>query len=142
MSERKKHLFKFTAKQIAEAAAGEQAYHEERLKYWQGELRDSILIIEKTAKVVIKRLQVSGGERLDLQVDYGDRSAYSRMMESQEKIDLHRKAADQYATDYRVYQSQADKFENSHSALASPVIYDLDVEDVHHFRLGGEPRDA
>lgn len=129
MSERSKHLFGFPADKIAEAAKAEAAYHETRLAYWKAELEKSMEQVKATAKIKIKEQNVTGGTRLELVIDYGDQSACYRMNESQQKIERHRQAAERFRSDAMVYGSQNTR------------TYDLDAEDVHHFRLSGKPRE-
>lgn len=71
---------------------------------------------------------MTGGKRADVVVDHGDPSAYKRMQEAFEKIGNHREAAERYETDARIYETQRDR------------TYELSADDVHYFRLAGEPR--
>lgn len=129
MSERMKHLFQFSANQIAEKAGQEAEYHAQRLAYWQGELESATQGVEKTASVSVKRLQVTGGWRPEVVVDYGDPVAYRRMTESGSKIQQHTASRDRFKSDEDLYATQGQR------------IYDLDAEDVAHFRFNGRQRD-
>ena len=62
-------------------------------------------------------------------VDYGDPAAYSRMGEAGRKIQEHRAAMERFVSDAALYGTQGDR------------IYDLDAEDVAHFRLNGRERE-
>lgn len=129
MTERSKHLFNFNADKIAAAAKAEGNYHEERLAYWKLELAKAIEQVKETAKLIVKEHEVTGGSRLELIIDYGDRTAYSRMQESHNKIERHRESAERFKSDSSVYGSQNKR------------NYDLDADDVHHFRLNGTLRE-
>lgn len=126
---RKEHLFLFSASDIAKAAAAEAEYHEERKAYWEKEYDAAVAIVEKTAGAKVQKQAVTDGYRVDVVIDYGDPAAYRRMQESFSKINSHREDAERFRTDERVYGSQSDR------------LYELDSDDVRHFRLGGEPRE-
>jgi len=81
------------------------------------------------ARIELTKFPVTGGDRIDLDIKYGDASEYRRMQEAFNKAEAHRKAAERYRTDQRIYGSQNGR------------TYELDAEDVHHFRLGGERRE-
>jgi hypothetical protein len=78
---------------------------------------------------VIKRLHVTGGERIDVAVDYGDPTDYRRMQEAFEKWQEHSIQAERYRSDAEVYGTQNGR------------VYELDTADVHYFRLHGGPRE-
>lgn len=126
---RKEHTFLFSATDIKKAAMDEANYHEERVAYWEDEYDKAVAIVEATAKARVEKLAVTGGYTATVVIDYGDPAAYERMRQSFSKINSHREAAEQFRTDERVYGSQDGR------------QYELDTEDVHHFRLGGEPRE-
>lgn len=126
---REKHLFEFPAGDIAEAAKLEAVYHEEREQYWRSEYARSVDVVRGTARVKITEYPVTGGMRADVTVDYGDLSAYNRMTESFSKADNHRLAAERFRIEERLYSTQSGR------------VYELDSDDVAHYRLGGEPRE-
>lgn len=129
MSNRDKHLFQFTAQQIAEAAKCEQEYHAGRMNYWKNEYDTSVKDVESTIGAKLVRKPVTGGYRVDVEVNYGDPLAYARMQESFQKISFHRDFAERFATDAKVYGTQHDR------------SYELSTEDVHYYRLGGGQRE-
>lgn len=126
---RKEHTFLFSATDICKAARDEAEYHEARIAYWEEEYDKAVAIVEKTAGARVDKRPITGGYQVDVVVDYGDPAAYRRMQQSFSKIQSHREDAEQFRTDERVYGSQDGR------------QYELDTEDVHHFRLGGEPRE-
>ncbi len=128
MSERAKHLFDFRADQVAAAAEGEMLYHRARASYWREELEKATKRVEETAGVRVQRVEVTGGWRPDVVVNYGDPAAYARMGEAARKIQEHDQAAQRYESDRMLYATQALR------------IYQLDGDDVAHFRLNGRPR--
>jgi len=129
VSKRSEHSFQFPAGEIAAAARAEADYHEDRLRYWQDEYDEAIRTVEKTIGAKIVRRAVTAGEEVDVVVDYGDSDAWQQAQRAFRKIRDHREAVGRYRTDERVYSTQSDR------------VYELDTDDVHHFRLGGEPRD-
>lgn len=129
MSERNKHLFQFTANTIAAAAGEEAAYHDERLKYWQDELKRAVDTVEATASVAVKRVAHTNGWTPQVVVDYGDPTAYQRMGQAGQKINQHTAARDRLRSDSELYTTQGAR------------TYDLDAEDVSHFRFNGRERD-
>lgn len=129
MAERNKHLFQFQADRISEAAKEEAAYHEEREAHWRERAEKALVEVESTIGAKVVRQPVSGGEQVTIAVDYGDRAAWDEYLLADSKVKSHRAAAERYRTDERVYGSQG------------VTAYDLDADDVHHFRLGGEPRE-
>jgi hypothetical protein len=130
MSKRSEHTFEFAATTITEAAGNEADYHEARALYWQDELETAIARVRETAGVKIEEQAMTGGYRPVVSVDYGDSAAYLRMQDAFAKAQTHREDAERYRTDQRVYGSQNGR------------VYELDSDDVHHFRLGGEERPA
>lgn len=127
---RKEHTFKFPASVIAKAAKDEAAYHKERIKFWKAELTKSIKIVKKTANIKWREYAVTGGMRWEGYINYGDQSAYNRANESNNKIDTHQSMISRFETDARVYGTQGEH------------EYELSTDDVHYFRLGGEPRES
>ncbi len=126
---RSEHLFLFSATDIAKAAKDEAEYHEARVTFWEGEYDKAVDTVEQTAGVKVEKRPVTGGYEVDVVVDYGDPAAYQHMRRSFQKINSHREDAEAFRTDERVYGSQDSR------------MYELDAADVHHFRLGGEPRE-
>ena len=129
MSERGKHLFQFHAARIAASAKAEADYHHGRLEFWEKALEQATKRVEATASVQVRRVSITGGWRPDVVVDYGDPAAYSRMGEAGRKIQEHRAAMERFVSDAALYGTQSDR------------IYDLDAEDVAHFRLNGRERE-
>lgn len=130
MSIRDKHLFQFSAQKIAVAAKAEAVYHREREKYWLEEYEMSLGRVKATAGVEFKEYPVTGGMRVSMEVSYGDLPALNRMQEAYAKLGRHREQAERFETDARVYETQGEQ------------SYDLSTDDVHYFRLGGQPRES
>lgn len=130
MSERSTHKFQFSASAIAQAAKIEAEYHRERLAHWQERLSAAARRVEETISAKLVKTEVTGGERYSAYVDYGDREAWDELQTADGKIQEHRRALDRYETDARVYGTQGDH------------AYELDTDDVHHFRLGGQERES
>jgi hypothetical protein len=130
VSERTKHLFRFTAAQIASAAKAEAVYHQERLAFWTKELNASTERVKATAGVSVKLVEITGGWRPDVVVDYGDPAAYQRMQEAARKIQQHDTAMVRFISDGELYATQGSR------------DYDLDADDVAHFRFNGRTREA
>lgn len=129
VSKRSQHTFEFTAPTIAAAAKDEAEWHEGRLLHWQ-ELRDqAVEIVKQTIGAKVIEREQTNGTYVDVVVDYGDPAAWQEYQKASQKIKDHRAAAERYRSDQRVYETQASR------------TYELDLEDVHHFRLGGEPRE-
>jgi hypothetical protein len=126
---RAEHTFQFPAEQIEEAASNEAAYHEKRLAYWTEEYETAIKTVEETIGATVKRQPITGGESVEVVIDYGDPSAYRRMQQSFRKMAQHREDAERFRTDQRLYGTQNSR------------AYELSTDDVHHFRLGGEARE-
>lgn len=127
MAERNKHLFQFRAGRIADAAKAEAAYHQDRLNYWTAELNKAVIRVQETASVKVVMQEVTGGAQPTVVVDYGDPAAYSRMLQAGGKIRDHDTAMKRYTSDADLYSTQ-DR------------IYELDGDDVAHFRLNGRER--
>lgn len=125
---RQEHRFEFPAAAIAQAAEAEASYHEIRASWWTAEYGMAVEKVRATAFVEIREYEVTGGKRADVVVNYGDPAAYKRMGEAFQKWEEHRLAAERYRTDARLYRTQAGR------------VYELDTDDVHYFRLGGEAR--
>jgi hypothetical protein len=129
MSERASHKFQFNANIIAEAAEAEAAYHDERVVYWEDRLRVALATVKATIGAKVVESEVTGGKRADVIVDYGDPEAWREYQLAYGKVRTHKEAADRYLTDARLYGTQ------------SVQTYELDSDDVHHFRLGGQERE-
>jgi hypothetical protein len=127
---RAEHEFQFAAEEIATAAAAEASYHEGRETYWAEEFDKSFKRVKETAGVEVKEVNVTGGKRFDVAVDYGDMTAYRRMNEASQKMQTHREAAEKYRSDAKVYGSQNGR------------MYELTADDVHYFRLGDGEREG
>lgn len=126
---RSEHLFQFSAATIAKAARKEAEFHEQRESWWRSEQEDAAERAIAGAKIELVRAAVTGGERLDISVHHDDPTAVSRMQEAFRKAEKHRLAADEYRTHAAIYESQHTR------------TYELDPDDVHHFRLGQATRD-
>jgi hypothetical protein len=125
MSKRDEHTFQFKAKQIAEAAEKQAIFHEKRLNFWKKEYDRAVVIVEKTIGAKLIRREVSNGYRVDVEVDYGDPSAYRRMNEAFDKMESHREFAEQFRSDQQVYATQGDR------------TYELALDDVQFYHLDG-----
>lgn len=130
MSERNSHKFQFSASAIARAATAEAEYHEGRVEHWRRRYEKAAERVRLTVGAKVSETEATGGvKHLSVSVDYGDPEAWAEASTAHRKMQEHRNAADRYRTDERVYGTQGDR------------AYDLDTEDVHHFRLGGQPRE-
>jgi hypothetical protein len=129
MSERTDHLFQFDAQKIAAAAEDETAYHEDRMNHWQERAATALERVKATVSAKVTEQEVTNGTQAAVVVEYGYPEAWREYQLAYRKIDSHRAAMERYATDARLYATQGDR------------TYNLDSEDVHHFRLGGQPRD-
>ena len=126
---RNEHEFQFSASEISDAAADEADYHEKRIAYWEDEYEKAIATVEATASVEVKRRDITGGQTVDVVVNYGDYDAYLQMQRAFKKIATHRDALERFQSDEQVYATQGDR------------VYELSLEDVHYYRLGGGPRE-
>jgi hypothetical protein len=129
MSKRDEHTFQFKAIEIAEAAEKQAVYHEQRLKYWKKEYDNAVRIVEKTIGAKLVKQQLTRGYRVEVVVNYGDPTAYSRLQEAFRKIETHRKFAERYRSDQQVYSTQGERF------------YELALDDVQYFRLDGREQE-
>lgn len=125
MTNRKDHTFSFQADVISSAAGRLADYHEERLTYWRAEYDKAVAVVKATAGVKIQEVQVTGGYRVDIVVDYGDPAAYRRFQEAYAKIQSHSDSAKRYRSDQVIYGTQGTK------------VYDLDASDVYFYELDG-----
>lgn len=115
------HLFTFTAAAIATAAATKANHHQMRLAFWQAEQVAAEATVRATASVDVRRVAVSGGEQVQVVVNYGDPGAYSRLQEAFGKWQQHRKDADRFAAEERVYRSQP--FAREYQLTSADVAY-------------------
>lgn len=129
MAARTEHKFQFKASEIAAAARAEAEYHEGRVSHWAARRDAALARVTETARVKVTEMQVTGGTQANLVIDYGDPEAWHEYQVAYQKVQSHTAAAERYRTDQRVYATQADR------------AYELDTDDVHHFRLGGQPRE-
>lgn len=129
MGERQKHTFQFSATEIAQTAAREAEYHEARLAHWRGRFESSLLRVRESIGARVVEHEVTGGKTIGIEIDYGDPEAWQTVKLAEAKIEIHRAAAQRYRSDHRVYATQFDR------------AYELDTEDVHHFRLGDLERE-
>lgn len=128
MTKRSEHTFEFKSADIAKAASSEAEYHEARLDHWQERAEKALVTVKSTIGAKVAEHPVtSGPPQLSVDVDYGDPEAWAEYQLAFRKAREHQAAADRYRTDEKLYGTQ-DR------------VYDLDAEDVHHFRLGGQER--
>ena len=125
MSKRDEHTFEFKAIEIAEAAEKQAVYHEQRLKYWEKEYDSAVRIVQNTIGAKLVKQRLTRGYRVEVVVNYGDPSAYSRLQEAFRKIETHRKSAEEFRSDQQVYSTQGERF------------YELALDDVQYYHLDG-----
>jgi hypothetical protein len=125
MSKRDEHTFQFKAIEIAEAAEKQAVYHEQRLKYWEKEYDSAVRIVNNTIGAKLVKQRLTRGYRVEVVVNYGDPSAYSRLQEAFRKIETHRKSAEEFRSDQQVYSTQGERF------------YELALDDVQYYHLDG-----
>jgi hypothetical protein len=130
MSKRSEHTFQFSAGRLAEAAKAEGEYHRERVRRWREVRDESLERVKETAGVKVTETQVTGGKQVSLAVDHGDPEAWQRFQIATEKVHRHQGEAERFESDAAVYASQPDD-----------RAYELDADDVHHFRLNGRSRE-
>lgn len=128
MSKRSEHTFQFRAEEIARAAAEEAEYHEKRERIWREEYEKSIKQVEKTIGAKVVRRDITGGETIDVAIDYGDQAAWKHAQRAFAKIREHAEMSERFRSDEKIYGTQNGR------------VYELDTDDVHHFRLGNEER--
>jgi hypothetical protein len=129
MSNRSKHLFHFSAAEISAAAGKEAEYHESRRDHWQKEMDAALARMKATASIKVEQVQVAGGWRPEITIEYGDPSAYTRLREAGAKANSHRERAERLRTEERLYKTQGGR------------VYELDADDVHFYRLNQAPRE-
>ena len=123
---RSTHTFQFTGEQISKAAEAEYVYHDDRADWWE-EAYATAIVDAKAKGVQIREYDVTGGKRADIIIDP---SVQGRVTESQMKRQSHRKRADDFQIEAATYGSQSDR------------MYELDGDDVMHFRLAGGEREG
>ena len=123
---RAEHSFFFTASKISKAAGACAVYHEQRVGYWKSEYSIDYDRVKETAGVKFVEQQVTGGVRKEVVVDYGDGTAYMRMNEAWGKWNQHSDRAKSFRIDEALYATQGER------------AYELNVSDVHYYRMGGE----
>jgi hypothetical protein len=126
---RTEHKFHFPADKIAASAKGEAEYHEDRVKHWQDRQAAALETVESTIGAKLVQQEVTGGMQFSVIIDYGDQEAYRELNLATQKIQTHRSLAERFRSDQALYGSQ------------SGVSYELDADDVAHFRLGGAKRE-
>ena len=99
------------------------------MHYWQQEMDTALARLKETASIKVEQVQVTGGWRPEIRIDYGDPSAYTRLYEASAKTNSHREQAERLRTEERLYATQGAR------------IYELDGDDVHFYRLNGRPRE-
>lgn len=129
MSERNTHKFQFQADVIAAAARTEAEYHTARVDHWQERADKAINIVRDSIGAKVVEHEVTSGSRYSVEVDYGDPAAWREFELASMKVRSHRASAERFRTDEQVYGTQGT------------TVFMLDTEDVHHFRLGGQPRE-
>jgi hypothetical protein len=125
LMERNEHKFDFSGSKIARAASMEAEYHRERLAHWHERHEVAKEKVEGTIGAKLAEHEVTGGTQLNVVVDYGDKEAWEELQLAHQKIKVRREAAERYDSDATVYGTQAGR------------NYQLDADDVQHFRLGG-----
>jgi len=126
MSKRKEHTFRFTAGKIAEGAASEAKYHDDKAIWWNGEYEKAAAEAQKKG-VEIRHYPVTGGNRAQVVIDG---TVQNRLEEAARKRSDHQSKADRYKVEAAAYGSQA-----------ADIPYDLDGDDVMYFRLAGGKRE-
>lgn len=149
MAKRSEHTFQFSARQIADAAQAEAEYHEGRIEHWQAREAAALEIVKGSIGAKVVEQEMTNGKQVSVVVDYGDPEAWKEYQLAHGKVGTHRSAAERFRTDERLYRTQhpegtlivGQDAESATYASAGGTVYDLDVDDVHHFRLGGQPRE-
>lgn len=122
---RKHHLFQFKASEIAKAASAEAEYHEERAEWWDAEFNKAV---EKAqaAGLRVEKFQVTGGEQARMVIDP---TLQDRITTCERKRIQHQRDAETLKIEAATYETQLGR------------TYDLDSEDIQHFRLAGGARE-
>jgi hypothetical protein len=124
MSQRDKHEFQFTGKQIGDAAKAEYEYHGNRVIFWKKEQRDAI-DKAKALGLEVSEYQVTGGVHAQMVINP---TLQARINECANKIQTHQRAADAFQIEAAAYGTQAER------------VYQLHADDVIYFRLAGSHR--
>ena len=122
---RNEHLFQFTGKQISEAARGEAEYHDQRIEFWIKEQRAAI-DKAKEMGLEVTEYPVTGGVHAQMIINP---TLQERITVCANKLQRHRKAADDLHIEAACYGTQAER------------SFELHPDDVIHFRLAGGARD-
>jgi uncharacterized coiled-coil DUF342 family protein len=125
-----KHLFQFSGEDVAKAALNERDYHKSRLDHWRERQQAAIDKAKGlTAIVKVTEYPVTGGKRVQVVADItGVQEINQELNLASEKIDAHRKMADEYNLKAAAYATQGKR------------AYELDPGDVQYFRLAGGER--
>ena len=124
--QRNSHLFQFSASRIHDAARAEAEYHAGRITFWKDE-QEKAIAKAKEAGVEIREYDVTGGKNVEVVLDP---SVSNRLQQCSNKIRSHQEDADRFQIEADAYGSQQEgKF------------YEMDPDDVVHFRLAGGPRE-
>lgn len=122
------HEFYFTADVIARAANDEAEYHDERLVHWLGRREKALQIVKETVSAKVIEQDITGGKQAAVVVDYGDAEAWKEYQLAYKKVVDHQRALDEFLTESKLYETQGS------------TTYELNADDVHYFRLGGQAR--
>jgi hypothetical protein len=125
MSKRSEHTFQFTAGEIAAAAMREAEFHAKRQAWWNAEYQKAATEAKEKG-VEVRAYAVSGGERAEMVIDP---ALQTRINECYGKRLQHQTAADQFRMEAAAYGSQL-----------TTKVYDVDTDDVQHWRLAGGER--
>jgi len=119
------HRFQFSGRQISDAATREAEQREERVAWWTTEYERAV-VEAKEAGVTVREYDVTGGKRAAIGIDT---RLTARVDEAYAKRRAHQEKADQYRIEAASYGTQPDR------------TYELDSDDVMHWRLAGGARD-
>jgi len=122
---RQEHLFQFTGKQISRAARTEHDYHIERMEWWKIEQKKAIEATKEKG-VEVREYDITGGKAVQV---ITDPSLSMRLTDCANKLNSHRKAADDFKIQADCYGTQPER------------TYELQPDDVIYFRLAGGPRE-
>lgn len=125
MSLRNKHTFQFSGSQLSKHASFEAEHHAKRAAWWNTEY-EKALAHAKELGVQVREYDVTGGKRAEVCLDP---SVSTRINEAAQKRMDHQKRAETLALEAEAYDTQKDR------------VFELDSDDVQHFRLVGGPRE-
>jgi hypothetical protein len=126
MSNRSSHTFQFSGRAISEAARVESDYRLSRAKWWAGEYEAAVGKAQQ-AGLRVEKYQITGGTRAQMVIDP---TLQARISECESKRSEHQRMGDQLAIEAATYATQPDR------------MYELNSEDVMHWRLAGGERPA